>query len=295
MRHHFAPSRHRRQRGASLVEAIVVLPILIFTVLAIMQAAMVYYAKSNVNYAAFEAARSGSIHNASVASIKLAFEKAMIPYYGGGTTEAELAKTLADVVKTDLGSAAVRVEILSPTQESFADYNSPKLQAAMRESELVIPNVGLDEMSCPRDVPGCKNDPKTNQSGQTLLDANLLKLRITYGIPNKKQMPMVGPFYTWALSKLDAGGGDAFKAALIDAGRIPVTTSTVVRMQSDAIRNTAMVSSPGPGNDGKPTDSGPTPGGGTLPTCPWWDPACASCPDGGDSGACTPDVCTAGH
>jgi hypothetical protein len=123
MRHHSARSRHRRQHGASLVEAIVVFPIFIFTVLAIMQAAMVYYTKSNVNYAAFGAARAGSPHNASVASIKLAFEKAMIPDYGGGTTEAELAKTLADVVKTDLGSAAVRVEILSPTQESFADYS----------------------------------------------------------------------------------------------------------------------------------------------------------------------------
>jgi hypothetical protein len=32
---------------------------------------------------------------------------------------------------------------------------------------------------------------------------------------------------------------------------------TVLRMQSDAIRNAAMASSPGPGNDGKPIDPGP--------------------------------------
>lgn len=283
----------RQQQGASLVEATIVFPIFIFTVLAIMQAAMVYYAKSNVNYAAFEAARAGSTNNASVASINLAFQKAMIPYYGGGTTEAELTKTLKDKVLGDLGDTVVRVEILSPTQESFQDYNSPKLQAAMKVSEPVIPNVGLDELSCPRDVPGCKNDPKTNQSGQTLLDANLLKLRITYGIPDKKQMPMVGKFYTWALSKLNVGASDAFEAALIKAGRIPIVTSTVIRMQSDAIRNSLMISSPGPGNDGKPVDPGPPPSGGTLPTCPWWDPACATCPDG-NTGSCKPDVCP-GH
>ena len=264
----------RLQRGASLVEATVVLPIFIFTILAVMQAAMVYYAKSNVNYAAFEAARAGTLNNASVSSINLAFQKGMLGYYGGGKTTAELVDTMKNVVSKDLGAAAVRIEILSPTRESFDDYNSPKLQSAMKTSEPVIPNTGLDVLSCPRDVPSCKNDPKTNASGQTLLDANLLKVRITYGIPKAKQMPLVGPFYTWALDKLGAGAGDPFKAALIKDGRIPVVTSAVMRMQSDAIRNNAMVSSPGPGNDGKPTDPGVPPDPGTLPPCNFNDPAC---------------------
>jgi len=137
-----------------------VLPIFIFAILAVMQAAMVYYAKSNVNYAAFEAARAGTLDNASISSMQLAFQKGMLGYYGGGKTMSELADTLTKVVKKDLSSAAVRIEILSPTRESFDDYNSPKLQAAMKVSEPVIPNVGLDVLSCPRDVPGCKNDPK---------------------------------------------------------------------------------------------------------------------------------------
>lgn len=281
------------QRGATLAEAVVVLPLLLFVVLAIMQAAMVYYAKSNLNYATYEAARAGSVNNASVTSINTAFQKALLPYYGGGRTLAELSDTAAKAA-SDLTNAAVRIEILSPTQESFSDYGSPKLQAAMKTNEPVIPNVGLDELACPRDVPGCKNDPRTNASGQTLLDANLLKLRITYGIPQAKQMPMVGRFYTWALGKLGAGAGDPFKQALIDAGRIPVVTHTVLRMQSDAIRNTAMVSSPGPGNDGKPVDPGLPTAGGELPDCPWWDPACASCPDGVNDPKCSKlDFCPA--
>ncbi len=169
-----------------------------------MQVALVYYAKSNVNYATYEAARAGTISHAGLASINLAFQKAMLPYYGGGTTTAKLANTFKKV-EADLKGSAVRVEILSPTQESFADYASPALQAALKSTELVIPNVGLDELSCPRDVPGCNANPKTNKSGQTLLDANLLKLRITYGIPPAKQMPVVGRFATWALGKLGAG------------------------------------------------------------------------------------------
>lgn len=264
--------RRARQRGASLVEATVVLPLLLFIVLAIMQAAMVFYAKSNVNYASFEAARAGSVNNASAASITSAFQKGLLPYYGGGATVGELATTMSKVL-LDANGAAVRVEILSPTQESFTDYNSPKLQAALKVGEPVIPNVGLDELSCPRDVPGCASDPKTNASGQTLLDANLLKLRITYGIPEKKQMPIVGRFYTWALSKMGVGATDVFQQALLAAGRIPIVTQTVVRMQSDAIKNSLMASSPGAGNNGTPTDPG-LPPIKPLPDCPISNPTC---------------------
>ena len=269
-------ARRAAARGATLVETLIVVPIFLFAVLAIWQAALVFYAKSSVNYAAFEAARAGSVNGASVTSINVAFQKAMLPYYGGGTTEAELVDTAARAA-ADLTAAAVRIEILSPTAESFTDYNSPALQTQMHTTSPVIPNTGLDELTCPRDVPGCNSNPQTNTSGQTLLDANLLKLRVTYGIPPRKQMPLVGPFYTWALNRLLAGSNDAFKEALIASSRIPVVTSTVIRMQSDAVKNSSMASSPGKGNGGHPWRLiRPTPDP-PLPTCPWWDPSCTSC------------------
>lgn len=292
---HLTAPQARGQRGASIVETMLVLPTLLFLVLAIWQAALGYHAKTSLNYAAFEAARAGSVANAKLASIHAAFQKAMLPYYGGGRTLAELADTAVKAAK-DLDAAGLRIEIISPTPESFSDYNSPALQAALQTGEPVLPNVGLDELSCPRDVPACKSDPKTNASGQTLLDANLLKLRVTYGIPPSKQMPMLGKFYTWALGKLGAAGGDAFKQALINAGRIPVVSHAVVRMQSDAIRNSAMVSSPGAGNGGSPTDPGPGPIEPPLPTCPWWDPTCSICTEGSGHGACEipPETCPGG-
>jgi hypothetical protein len=237
-----------------MVESVIVMPTLLFLVLAIWQAALAFHAKSNVNYATFEAARAGSLGNASEATITRAFIQGMLPYYGGGRTRAELAES-ALLASTDM-STALRIEILSPTRESFDDYASPALKMMLRARAPVIPNVGLDELICPRDVPGCNSDPKRNASGQTLLDANLLKLRITYGIPSRKQMPLVGPFYTWALDMLGAGAGDPFKQYLITQGRIPIVSHVVMRMQSDAILNTAMISNPGPGNDGKPVGTG---------------------------------------
>jgi Flp pilus assembly protein TadG len=299
----------RLQRGAGLVETIVVLPTLLLVITCIWQAALVYSAKASVNYAALEAARAGSVSNASTTAINAAFQKAMLPYYGGGRSYRELAATAARVA-ADITSAAVRIEILSPTQESFTDYQSPAARAALNDqaerearrsgasatriTEPVVPNVGLDQLTCPRDVSGCKNDPKRNASGQSLLDANLLKLRITYGITETKQMPLAGSLYTWALNVLGAGASDPFVQALLEARRIPVVVHTTVRMQSDAIRNSAMASSPGPGNNGKPADPGPGPTSPTLPTCPYWDPTCVSCPGGVNDPACSPAACSAG-
>ncbi|HET9644228.1 MAG TPA: TadE/TadG family type IV pilus assembly protein [Burkholderiaceae bacterium] len=271
----------KRQRGASLAEATIVLPLLLFSVLAVIQAALVFHAKSSVNYAVFQAARAGTMDHARIDTIKAAFKKAILPYYGGGRTTEELADSAAKVAE-DVTDISLRIEILSPTRESFQDYNSPRLQTELNQTEPVIPNVGLDELTCPRDGPDCNSNPATNASGQTLLDANLLKLRITYGIPPAKQMPMVGRFYTWALNQLNSAGGDSFKQALLDAGRIPVVTQTVMRMQSEPIRNAAMVSSPGAGNSGNPVDPGPAPGPGGGTSDPGGDPSSGNPPGGGD-------------
>lgn len=126
MRRHLCRPRPgpQRQRGAGLVETTLVLPTLLFLVLGLWQAALGYHAKSSVNYATFEAARAGSVANASRAKIMSGFQRAMLGYYGGGRTAAELASTGKKVLE-DITGTVVRIEILSPTQESFDDYNSP--------------------------------------------------------------------------------------------------------------------------------------------------------------------------
>jgi hypothetical protein len=284
----------RRMSGAGLVEVVIVIPTLLMVVMCIWQAAMVFRAKSAVNYAVFEAARAGSVQNAKVSAITGAFGKAMIPYYGGGRDVGQLTQTAARV-SADLTGQALRIQILSPTQESFKDYASPELRTKLKADEPVIPNSALDRLQCPRDVPDCNTNPDSNESGQNLADANLLKLKVTYGIPQVKQMPLAGSFYTWALDQLGTGDDDPFLQQLIDAKRIPIVAHVTVRMQSDAIRNPLMVSDPGPGNKGDPQDPGPPPDPPDLPQCPWWDPACTSCPGGSDDPKCKPpDPCPGG-
>ncbi|MDP1862958.1 MAG: pilus assembly protein [Thiobacillus sp.] len=285
------------QAGATLVEFVIVAPTLLFVLMNLIQYGLLYHAKSQLNYATYEAARAGSVSNADPTAIRTAFTRAMTGYYGGGTTTAQLATSYA---RAAADAAFVRVEILSPTKESFDDYASSGLKAKLGISSRVIPNSNLAFIKCPVDVPGCNNDPKVNKSGQTLLDANLLKIRITYGIPDRKQIPLAGRFMTWALGFLNGGDTDSFRQGLVAAGRIPVVTHTVMRMQSAAYEN-ANASSPGPGNEGVPKDPGPGqdpgPGNGELPKCPVSNPACTptpQCDASTDPNGCRPPGCQVG-
>ena len=161
-------------------------------------------------------------------------------------------------VTADLASAA-RVEFISPVQESFDDYESPAVRQRLGVSARAIPNLGIGYLSCPHDRPHCASDPRENRSGQSLSDANLLKLRITYGIPTTKQLPLVGRFYTWALDAAGAGEEDAFKQRLLDDGRIPLVSHVTMRMQSEPIEHSAMVSRDGTGQPANPRNPEPTP------------------------------------
>ena len=301
------PLQRIKQTGASLVEFVVVLPTLLFAILGIMQSGMVFHAKSNLNYATFEAARAGTVQHADINNIRAAFTRAMIGYYGGGRTAAEIA-TATTHAAADITPTSLQVELLSPTKQSFDDYASPRLAAKYNTKSRVIPNNNLSAITCPTDKPSCNNNPQSNASGQTLSDANLMRIKITYGIPAAKQMPLVGPFYVKVLQGLTDLGivaeTDPFKLALLQQGRIPMVTHTTMRMQSEAIEN-GNVSSPGPGNNGTPgvtTPVNPAPVGGSgapgpgegeeeiEPCDPTVDKACAPTPGSCDEGVVTEDL-----
>lgn len=306
----------RKQSGAGIAEFIVGFPVFMLLSLGTIQGGLLYHAKSSLNYAAHEAARAGSTGHAAASTITTALQKALIPYYGGGRNTAELASSWGKVV-SDWGSMPARIEVISPTPESFDDYAMTSLQNRHSTAARVIPNTIVNG-GCPagKAAGECVNtDPASNQSGQSLADANLLKLRITYGVPPQKLVPFVGRFMNWALDVTGAGAGDPIKQAMIDQGRIPLVAQATIRMQSDAFENSLMQSNPGAGNNGTPSTGSPGGGasssGGTssssggassssgsgtssggsssggLPSCPAWDPTCNTCPTGQcDGGLC---------
>ena len=257
----FCSSSRLGQRGAAMVEFVVVGPIITFLGLAILQYSLMFFAKSQINHATFMAARAGSMANADVEKIRTAYQTALIPLYGGGQSSEALAAAYAKAV-ADLTADTLRVEVLNPTKESFDDYAT---DTALNKhyAARAIPNTGMALKT--------NLDTVAANSGQTLQDANLLKLRVTHGYEPK--VWLIGMAYKKYLEWLDTGE-DAFRTQLIASGRVPMVSHVTIEMQSDAVEQldgsgaTLSASTPGQGNKGKPTDPGaPAQTNKTPPQC----------------------------
>jgi outer membrane protein OmpA-like peptidoglycan-associated protein/uncharacterized membrane protein (UPF0127 family) len=236
-----ATPRNGRQRGASMVEFAVVAPLITLIGLGLVQYALLFFAKNQMNQAAFMAARAGATGNAQISSVRTAYAVALAPMYGGGQTVAELATSLA-AAQADV-AAHTRIELRNPTLESFDDWSDKVLQAKTGDgSKRVIPNSNQ----------AFKTAEVRGGSGQTIQEANLIKLRITQGY--KPTVPVIGNIYQVYLKWLDPGT-DAFHTQLIDEGRVPVVNDVTLQMQSDAIEG-ETVSAPGQGNGGTPVNPG---------------------------------------
>ena len=260
-------------RGSAMIEFTVVAPIITLLGLALLQYAMLFFAKNQINHAGFMAAREGAMAHADLNSVRAAYARALVPLYGGGRTPAELTAALARA-NADLGLNGVgniRIELLNPTRESFADWNDPALQSLLKTgAKRVIANANQ----------AFKNQDVGASSGQTLQDANLIKLRITQGY--RPKVPLMDGLYRSWLTWLDTGS-DPFHSKLVAAGRIPVVTHVTLQMQSDAIEPDAPVSTPGQGNGGHAVDPGPQSGSSQAPK-PAPESAPGTAPGSGNGG-----------
>ncbi len=258
--------------GASLVEFVIVIPIILGLTLAMIQAGFVMMGKSLLNYATFEAARAGALENARLEPIQKGLARGLIPLYGGGKTSSAILTSFIKA-QADLSTHAT-IQILSPTKEAFADY-------AITENNIrQIPNDNLSFR--PASV--------SNHSGVNIQDANLLKIRVIYGY---KPFSIARPFLT-VLGTLNPE-----HRAYYQAGRIPIVAHAVVRMQSPAYEHAAYRSNPGanqddPGTTGSPGGPGnPEPEPGEAGPAPPRPPGCsqfdASCDPGcGNNYCCLP-------
>jgi uncharacterized membrane protein (UPF0127 family) len=274
-------SAQSRQRGATMVEFVVVGPVLTMLGLSLLQYGMLFFAKNQINHATFMAARAGAMGNARVATIEDAYLKALIPLYGGGTDETQLRESLQKARLDLLGNGQLHIAMLNPTRESFDDWNDPALQRTLGNGRRVIPNDNLP-LKDPHDI--------GSRSGQNIHDANLIKLRVTHGYAPK--VPLMGTIYNRYLRWMD-NGTDADYTGMVNAGRIPMVSHVTLHMHSDAIEPEHPISSPGPGNNGNPGTSGTPPVTTNPPAIPS-DPGSGgnppTIPDGGGEN-CTGGWC----
>lgn len=310
--------------GVSAVETLVALPIVLVAGLGVVQLGLLYRAHHAVGYATYEAARAGSVSHASPESVRDGFARGLAPWFAGASSPDEqvaaIAAARAHVAQLE-AVGRLRIEQLAPTAASFTDWAEPARDADGRPMPdlLEIPNDNLaHRVRAARPASGVAGlrdgEAIGSASGHTLADANLLKLRVRYGVA--LDVPLAGrliaatlrawngcePPRTVRLGALELkqdGSGEATRsAACIFYGadgrgspHAPVEASVTLRMQSPARRSGATpagdpVSSEGEhASGGLPEPADPTAGPRRDPAPP---PEPAAGAGTGRAGSITP-------
>lgn len=205
-----------------MVEAVIALPILLAVILGAIQFGLIYEAKATLNFAALQAARAGAVGNAEPDAIRGGLARGLAPLYSPESSVAGIAATIARVNASLVQDA--RIRILNPTREAFEDFG--------------------EEVEGIREIPNDRLHARSTSvgalSGVNIQDANLLRVEITYGYELK--VPLVNWFISRILlSARRVGNMDAFEQQLLRRGRLPIVTTSTVRMQSPARMSDAIV------------------------------------------------------
>ena len=210
----------RYQRGMSLAATIIALPVLGAIVGIAIQLGLAFQTKSTLNHAVLQAARAGSVDNASEQSLKLGLARGMLPLFSPPEDLIGVGRTLVCEVTPEIITNSC-IRIVNPTSEAFTDFGEND------GSGVKIPNDELHRLSTAIGA----------SSGVNVQDANLLKVYVEYGMPMR--IPIVGPLI--ARIMLASGNFNGFKASQLAANRLPIVASATVRMQSPLIQNRLML------------------------------------------------------
>ena len=206
--------RHRNL-GTATLEMIIVFPVLLLLGLGVIQISLIFRAKGALDYAVLEAARAGSVAYASPGAVRDGLATGLVPLLGGAVDVKDYARARGmSRVELARGEALgwLRIRQVNPTSESFADWGLG------RSGSREIPN---DNLSFRPTTIG-------STSGQTIHDSNLLKLKVTYGVP--LYVPLVGRLIARTLMMMDPANIILYTAE--PHPRVPVVASATVRMQS---------------------------------------------------------------
>ncbi|TCK03632.1 polymorphic toxin-type HINT domain-containing protein [Marinobacterium mangrovicola] len=210
---------HRfRERGAAAVESLIALPIVALLMLGGAEWARIYEAKTTLDHAAVQGARYGSVDHAQPSAIQRGIAQGMLPFYAPAS--GDIVQTQAELTAT-LGTQS-RLRILNPTPEAFDDFGLTE------NGRRVLPNTDLQTRSTAVGA----------SSGLNIQDANLLKVETTWGV--ELRMPFIAQVISFVGQSNTTPG--TFENYLYSNGMIPVTATTLVRMQSEAWENSLMVS-----------------------------------------------------
>jgi len=214
---------NNRQSGASMVEFLLIAPLLTYIGVGIVQMGMVYHAKNIVDYATFEAARVGAVNQADVDKMRGELAYRLGPIFPGDGSSSGVRSAVSKAIVAVNDPIRTQIRIINPTSAAFEDFGVTDPETG----EFVLPSAHLQHRSS--DIGA--------RSGVTIQDANLLKIEITHGY--EMRLPWFDvklPGVDFVLKELMVAANPA-DAQYYLRGQIPLRTVATVRMQSDAKAN----------------------------------------------------------
>lgn len=185
------------------------LPVLLFVAFVIIQIGLLWHARFALSHAALVAARHASVHHGDNHAIRDGLVHGLMPFVSKADKLSDLPSALfrsGAELSLGLTSGWIAWEVLSPTRKSFDDWGVAadsflSRGAAIGEREIPATQLGSAILHL-RPNSGIKGYadgyPIGNQSDQTLIDANILKIRLRVGVP--LNMPLAGPLMARALA-----------------------------------------------------------------------------------------------
>lgn len=223
----------QKQKGASVTEILVVTPLVILLGMIGIQYALMYNAKTNITYASYEAARAGAINHADPQAIEDGLLKGLLPLLSTNLKSFK-ADTTNPLTATAQGKLALeklkfdearfmKIEIISPNEAAFNACNNVQLQKILNTTNKVIPNKHNDIQNY-----------KCSDPNISISQANVLKLRITYGY--KPKIPLAKDMFV-SIASFVRGSQEKFDLKLLASDRIPITVDVSAQMLSPAVEN----------------------------------------------------------
>lgn len=222
--------------GVASTETLLAVPLVLLLGLSALQWGLVFQGRQAVAHAAIEAGRAGSVDHAAAEAIERGLARGIAPWLYGASGPEDHASSIQRAqthLQVGIASGWVAWRRLAPTAQSFADWAEPARddRGLAIEGVLEIPNDNLTLRIGGRlpagGVAGYRSgEPIGAASGQTLADANLLKIEVVYGVP--LTVPMIGRVAAWIMRGVDgcgagAASGDATarppRLGTIDLGR----------------------------------------------------------------------------
>ncbi|WP_312263144.1 DUF192 domain-containing protein [Candidatus Igneacidithiobacillus taiwanensis] len=194
-------SQMPRERGAGAVEFLISIPLILLLILGTLQTSLLYQSRLQLEVATQEAARAGALHGGDMDAIRAGLARGLTPLYTHGQSLTDLAKGR---LAAEAAAKVAKIEILSPTVEALHDFKQyGRLPLDDNTGTQATPG-GNWGWGIPESHLGYRQTSLGKESGISLQDANLLKIRVTY------RAPLIMPFIDRLLARFDrgnAGGG----------------------------------------------------------------------------------------